>query len=173
MTAVINRFQRLRSPSHQNFELLWRMCSAVRWEANTRSRDYCDLNHLCLRYLIYVGHALLQMLAHSCYHRKWHSADLLQETFYSEPLLADSSCWIGMTVSSARSYPDLFQKRKTKTNIDANFGIIFNCYISKPALHHIRKKRRWSQLLPSSLSHPFYTPTTLSSVRNKKLFRRS
>ena len=116
------------------------MCCTVRWEADTCGRDYCNFYHFCLRYLIYVGRALLQMLAHSGYHRKWHSADFLQETFYSEPLLADSSCWIGMTVSSAPSYPDLFQRRKTKTYIDANFGIVFNCYISKPALHHIQKE---------------------------------
>ena len=134
------------------------MCSAVRWEADTCGQEYCNFYHLCLRYLIYRSHALLQMLAHCCYHRKWHTADLL-EAFYSELPLSDSSCWIGMTVSSARSYPDLFQKRKTKTNIDANFGIMFNCYISKAALHHIRKKRRWSRLLTSSLSHPFYTLT--------------
>ena len=117
------------------------MCCAVRWEADTRSRGYCYFYHLCLRYLICVSQTLtlLQMLAHSCYYRKWHTADL-HEAFYSEPLLSDSSCWIGMTVSSARRYPDLFQRRKTKTYIDANFGIVFNCYISKAALHHIQKE---------------------------------
>ena len=68
------------------------MCSAALWEAHTCGREYCNLYHLCLRYLIYVGRALLQMLAHSRYQRKWHTADLLQEVFYSEPLLADSPC---------------------------------------------------------------------------------
>ena len=66
VTVVISRFLTLQGPSLSNFELPWRMRSAVWWEADTRSRDYCNLNYLCLRYLIYVSHALLQMLVHSC-----------------------------------------------------------------------------------------------------------
>ena len=159
MTAVISRFQRLRSPSHENLELLWGMCSAVRWEADTCGRDYCNLNHLCLRYLLCVSHTPLQMLVHSRYYREWHCADFLQEAFYSEPLLADSSCWIQMTESSVRSHLDLFQKRKTKANIDPNFGIMFNFYILNQLYITSERKRRWSRLLPSSLSHPFYTRT--------------
>ena len=135
------------------------MCSAVRWEADTSSREYCNFHHLCLHYLIYGSQTLLQMMAHCCYHSKWHCADFVQEAFYSELPLSDSSCWIGMTVSSARGYPDLFQRRKTKTYIDANFGIVFNCYISKPALHHIQNETAMistSNLLPlPSLLHTY------------------
>ena len=68
------------------------MRSAVRREADKCGRDYYNLHHLCLRYLIYVSRALLQMLAHSCYHSKCHAADFLQEAFYSEPLQKDSPC---------------------------------------------------------------------------------
>ena len=116
------------------------MCSAVRSEADTCGRDYCNSNHLSLRSLIYVSHALLQMMVHSRFDSKWHFADILQEAFYSEPFLADSPCWIRMTVSNARKYPDLFQKRKIKNIIDENFGINSNFNIFKAAFHHIRKE---------------------------------
>ena len=68
------------------------MGSAVRREADKCGRDNCNLHHLCLRYLIYVSRALLQMLVHSCYHSKCYAADFLQEAFYSEPLQKDSPC---------------------------------------------------------------------------------
>ena len=150
------------------------MCSAFRWEADTSSRDYWNFHHLRLRYLIYVSQTLLQMLAHSRYHSKWLSADLLQEAFYSEPPLSDSSCWIGMTVSSARSYTDLFQKRKTKTNIDANFGRTFNCYISKAALHHIQKETAMistTTLLPLSSFLHTYMCFWKSPIENRGMGR--
>ena len=136
------------------------MCAAVRWEADTSSRDGFYLNHLCLRHLKYISQTLLQMLAHSCYHSKWHCADFLQEAFYSQPFLADSPCWIGMTVSSARSNPDLFQKRKPKTNIDANFGIMFNFHFISNQLYIISEKKMamisTTALLPSpSLLHTY------------------
>ena len=136
------------------------MCSAVRWEADTSSRDCFHWNYLCLRHLKHVSHARLQMLAHSCYHSKWHAAFFLQEAFYSEPLLADSSCWIEMTVSSVRSHLDLFQKRKPKTNIDANFGIMFNFHFISNQLYIISEKKTamisTTALLPSpSLLHTY------------------
>ena len=136
------------------------MCSAVRWEADTSSRDCFHWNYLCLRHLKHVSHARLQMLAHSCYHSKWHAAFFLQEAFYSEPLLADSSCWIEMTVSSVRSHFDLFQKRKPKTNIDANFGIMFNFHFISNQLYIISEKKMamisTTALLPSpSLLHAY------------------
>ena len=68
------------------------MRSAVRREADKCCRDYYNLHHLCLRYLIHVSRALLQMLVHSCYYRQCHAADFLQEAFYSEPLQKDSPC---------------------------------------------------------------------------------
>ena len=134
------------------------MCSAIRWEADTSSRDCFHWNYLCLRHLKHVSHARLQMLAHSCYHSKWHAAFFLQEAFYSEPLLADSSCWIEMTVSSVRSHLDLFQKRKPKTNIDANFGIMFNFHFISNQLYIISEKKNGHDL--DYCPPPFPVPST-------------